>query len=133
MKANLIDIRACVSAHNNPYFLVKFQDTEKGIIYSGYWMLDWESTQKNLSVIVGKKVNGDAHHLLYKLLQQDEINRTVFLNRFVKNPYEIQTRLCKAFGTELVQSIEVSQLPKDAPEIKAEENLKKVFSLNRKL
>ena len=103
------------------------------MIYTGYWLLDWESTQRNLSVIVGKQVNGKAHHLLYKLLAKDEINVRTFLNRFVRNPYEIQTKLCEAFGTELVQSIEVSQLQEDAPETKAEKKLDKVFSLNRKL
>lgn len=132
MKANLIDIRAGVSARNNQYFQVKFQSTESGCIYTGYWLLDWESTQKNLSEIVGKNVNGKAHHLLYELLAKSEVHVRTFLNRFVKNPYEIQTVLCEGFGTELVQGIVVSQLPEEAPETKAEKEIRKVFSLNRK-
>lgn len=132
MKANLIDIRAGVSARNNQYFQVKFQDVKSGCIYTGYWLLDWESTQKNLSEIVGKPVNGEAHHLLYSLFQKDEINVRIFLSRFVKNPYEVKTVFSKAFGTEMIQSIEVQQISEESAEAKAEAEIKRIFSLNQK-
>lgn len=132
MKANLIDIRAGVSARNNQYFQVKFQDVKSGCIYTGYWLLDWESTQRNLSEIVGKPVNGEAHHLLYSLFQKDEVNVRIFLSRFVKNPYEVKTVFSKAFGTEMIQSIEVQQISEESAEAKAEAEIKKIFSLNQK-
>lgn len=132
MKANLIDIRAGVSARNNQYFQVKFQDVKSGCIYTGYWLLDWESTQRNLSEIVGKTVNGEAHHLLYSLFQKDEVNVRIFLSRFVKNPYEVKTVFSKAFGTEMIQSIEVQQISEESAEAKAEAEIKRIFSLNQK-
>ena len=106
MKANIISIKAEISARNNPMFKVKFQDVKYDYMYTGYWLKDWNQTQINLSALLGQHITPYQVDYLYKLLTDKPEAETSLLNRFCMNPYEIQVCASNEVFGKMVASVQ---------------------------
>lgn len=123
IRVNIISLSSHVSSNKNPCFRIIAQDTKSGGMLRFELIRDDQNTQKVINDLFQRSI--DLGKLFEALLKPKSVS--VLRERFLRNPYdfrlEADDKIPPVFQLRAISEVEE----------KAEAEIKKVFTLNRRL